>query len=48
MSLRDYLAAHLCSAFIAADGAQYFNKHDDHAKLAYKQADALLAARSAP
>lgn len=46
MTIRDYFAAHAVAAFIAADGAQYFDKFNAHAKLAYAQADAMLEARS--
>lgn len=46
MSLRDWFAGQALVAFIAADGAQFFERVNDHAEDAYAQADAMLKARS--
>lgn len=45
MTLRDYFAAKAMEAIIAADGIQYASATEAHAKWAYEQADAMLAAR---
>lgn len=45
MSLRDYFAAKAMQAIIEADGIQYAEATDAHAKWAHEQADAMLAAR---
>lgn len=45
MTLRDYFAAKAMEAIIAADGIQYASATKAHAKWAYEQADAMLAAR---
>jgi hypothetical protein len=45
MSLRDWFAGRALAGIISADGAQYFDAYTPHAVTAYKQADAMLAAR---
>ncbi len=44
MSLRDWFAGQSLAAIIAADGAQYFDHPNDHARTAYAHADAMLRA----
>jgi len=46
MSLRDWLATHALTAIITADGIQYIERLHYHARLAYEQADVMLAERS--
>lgn len=45
MTLRDYFAAKAMASIITADGVQYAVATAAHAKWAYEQADAMLAAR---
>jgi hypothetical protein len=45
MSFRDAVALAALPAIIEADGIEYATRVDEHAALAYAQADAMLKAR---
>lgn len=45
MTLRDYFAAKAMHAIVISDGIQYASATTPHAKWAYEQADAMIAAR---
>jgi hypothetical protein len=48
MTLRDWFAGQVLMAFVSSDGAQYHGATEEHAIMAYKQADAMIAERNKP